>query len=370
MGGVLVPFLTDWGKISLNQVLLLQSWFMFWIFALEVPTGVIADRFGRKWSIVASVICLITAVFIYTSKPSFTVFMLAEFVWALAGSLQSGAEEALIYDTLEEKGESGKSKKIFGRMESMDMAGLMIAAPLGSLIAAHFGLRVPMLAMVLPLTIALLIACALEEPVSLHKETRKNYFEILKNGTRFFREHRVLKILAFDMISIGSITYFWVWLYQPLLRGAGLNIAYFGLAHAALVAIQILVMNNFERLENILGSKKNLIFFTALATGVMLILAGLTTSIPLLLIAITIGAGLGLARRPLFINYMNKYIPSQERATVLSSISMIRTFMLVVLNPIVGQMVNWSLHFTTMTLGALAILFAFISKVEEDHLID
>ncbi len=176
MGGVLVPFLTDWGKISLNQVLLLQSWFMFWIFALEVPTGVIADRFGRKWSIVASVICLITAVFIYTSKPSFTVFMLAEFVWALAGSLQSGAEEALIYDTLEEKGESGKSKKIFGRMESMDMAGLMIAAPLGSLIAAHFGLRVPMLAMVLPLTIALLIACALEEPASLHKETRKNYF--------------------------------------------------------------------------------------------------------------------------------------------------------------------------------------------------
>ncbi|HNQ17454.1 MAG TPA: hypothetical protein PKH60_05130, partial [Candidatus Woesebacteria bacterium] len=38
---VLVPFFTEWGGISLFQVQILQSWFMFWLFVLEVPTGAI-----------------------------------------------------------------------------------------------------------------------------------------------------------------------------------------------------------------------------------------------------------------------------------------------------------------------------------------
>ena len=125
-----------------------------------------------------------------------------------------------------------------------------------------------------------------------------------------------------------------------------------------------------ERFEKILGSKRKLLFFTAIVTSAMLILTGLTKSMPLLLIAITVGAGLGLARRPLFTSYMNKYIPSQERATILSTVSMIRTFVLVIFNPMVGKMVDWSLRGTMVALGCAALILAFISKVEEDHLID
>ena len=48
---VLVPFFTQWGDISLLQVQLLQSWFSLWVFILEVPTGAVADKIGRKHSI-------------------------------------------------------------------------------------------------------------------------------------------------------------------------------------------------------------------------------------------------------------------------------------------------------------------------------
>lgn len=48
---VLIPFFTKWGGISMTQVQLLQSWFMLWIFIMEVPTGAIADFFGRKHSL-------------------------------------------------------------------------------------------------------------------------------------------------------------------------------------------------------------------------------------------------------------------------------------------------------------------------------
>ena len=50
-GAVLVPFFTKWGGLELSQVFYLNAWFMLCSFALEVPTGVIADFFGRKVSL-------------------------------------------------------------------------------------------------------------------------------------------------------------------------------------------------------------------------------------------------------------------------------------------------------------------------------
>ena len=51
---VLVLFFTEWGGITLQQALILQSWFMGWMFLLEIPTGTVADYFGRKISLVLS----------------------------------------------------------------------------------------------------------------------------------------------------------------------------------------------------------------------------------------------------------------------------------------------------------------------------
>jgi len=66
---VLVPFFTKWGNISLFQITLLQSWFSFWVFILEVPTGAIADKIGRKHSIVLGSLIVALAVLLYGSFP-------------------------------------------------------------------------------------------------------------------------------------------------------------------------------------------------------------------------------------------------------------------------------------------------------------
>jgi len=370
IGGVLVPFFTDWGGINFTQVMILQSWFMLWIFLLEIPTGTVADYLGRKQSLIlASGVNLIAAL-VYASIPNFYIFLLGEFLWAMSVALLSGAEEAFIYDTLKKIGESKKSKKIFARIESFGLAGIMAAAPIGSIIASQFGLRAPMLLLVIPFSIALLIALSFKEPKIIRNLKSERYINILKDGLKFFYKNKILKILAIDMVFIGSIAYFMIWLYQPMLKQANINIAYFGIVHAAFVASQILIMNNYERLEKIFGSKKRLIFLSAAITGVMFIIGGLTTSIPIILLVVIIGGGFGLSRRPLFVSYINKYIPSTKRATVLSTISMYRRFALVFVNPAVGLLVDWSLNYTLIILGVAALIFSFISKVEEEHLID
>ncbi|MDY6966010.1 MAG: MFS transporter [Halobacteriota archaeon] len=370
IGGVIVPFFTDWGGISFTQVMILQSWFMLWIFLFEIPTGTVADYFGRKHSLALAAIVNSIAAIVYASTPNFYIFLLGEVLWALSEALISGASEAFVYDTLIIIDEEERSKKVFGRVESFGLSGMMIAAPVGSVIAAQFGLRAPMLLLFIPFTIAFIIALTFKEPEMRREVERKSYFSILRKGVKFFYEDKILKILALDMVFIFSISHFMIWLYQPMLKQAGVGIAYFGIVGAGFVASEILIMNNYERLEYILGSKKRLIFFSSVITGIMFVLGGLTTSIPVVLMAIFLGGGFGLSRKPLFISYMNKYIPSGERATVISTISMLISFALVIANPIIGLSVDWSLNYTLIILGSAAIVFSFISKVEEDHLID
>jgi MFS family permease len=369
IGGVMIPFFTEWGHISFAQTMILQSWFMFWIFALEIPTGAVADYLGRKVSIALSALILGIAAFIYGSTPNFYVFMLGEFLFATSVALMSGADDAFVYDSLKKTGEQKHSKKIFGRIESIHLIALSIGTVIGSLIAARFGLNVPMLLMVVPGTIACIIAITLKEPETKKKVESKRYLKIMIEGALFFYKHKILRILAFDFISIATVAYFMIWLFQPMLKQAGIGIAFFGIVHAAFIIAQVAIINSTGILEKVFGSKKRLLFLSAFIMGVMFIIGGLFTKYaPVAIGAILIGGGFGLARKPLFSGYMNKYIPSEKRATVLSSISMFRNLALVIINPIVGFAVDWSLNYTLIGLGSVAILFAFLSRVEEKHL--
>jgi MFS family permease len=369
IGGVLIPFFMDWGGLNMMQIMILQSWFMLWTFVLEIPSGAVADYLGRKFTLVLACVINIAGAIMYASFPNFYVFLFGEAIWAVAAALLSGAREAFIYDTLKDVGEPEKSKAVFARIDSFRLAGVMIGAPLGSFIAVRFGLNAPMLFITLPLVVASLIGITFEEPARTQK-IRKKYTQILKDGIEYFLKNRVLKILALDMIFIASVAYFMIWFYQPMLELAGVDVAYFGFVHASFVVSQIVIMNNYERLETLLGSKKRLITFSALITGIMFIVGGLTSLIPIVLMVITVGGGFGLSRRPLFLSYMNKFISSSERATVLSAISMIRRLALVAINPFVGMMADWSLSYTLIILGVLAVFFSLISRVKEEHLID
>ena len=159
---VLVPFFTDWGHISLFQAQILQSWFMLWIFILEVPTGAVADYFGRKHSLALGALIVTFGALIYGSTPKFEVFLLGEFLFAACFALISGADDALLYDTLKEAGREDESKKYFGRAHSFELLGILISALIGSLIASEFGLNTPMLFTAVPFFIAALIAWSIK----------------------------------------------------------------------------------------------------------------------------------------------------------------------------------------------------------------
>lgn len=366
---VLVPFFTQWGGISKTQMQLLQSWFMLWIFLLEIPTGVVADYLGRKYSLVLSAVVGALASIVYGSFPSFGIFLLGEFLFAASVALSSGADDALLYDSLKEDGQEHKSKDIFGKAHSVMLLAMLISAPIGSVVAVKWGLNFPMVLRAIPVMLAALIAWSIKEP-NIHtgpKEQRR-YLDIAVKGTMFFLKHKVLRLIAIDAIVVASSAYFVIWLYQPFLELLKIPVAYFGLFHMVLMIAEIIVASLFVRFEKLFGSGKAFIQFTAISTALVFLLVAFIPHIVTLLLLIIIGGGFGLSRIEYMTTYMNKLILSSERATVLSSISMFRRLALVFLNPLVGFTADHSLRVAALVVGLLPLALFFFSPLEKEML--
>ncbi len=65
---------------------------------------------------------------------------------------------------------------------------------------------------------------------------------------------------------------------------------------------------------------------------------------------------------------MNRHIPSDKRATVLSATSMCRTLAIVAVNPLIGLLADWSVANTMIILGAGLIAGGVFSRIEEKYL--
>lgn len=360
---VLVPFFTDWGHISLFQVQILQSWFSVWVFVLEIPTGAIADKIGRKYSLILGAFFAGVATIIYGSFPSFIVFLLAEFLFAVGFALNSGADEALLYDTLKSQGREDESKKIMGRADAIMLAGMMVAALLGSVIASKMGLNAPQYMTAIPMFIAGLLAWSIPEP-SVHSESESSrYRDILKQGFLAIKTNPIIRTLAFDSVVVSSAAYFVVWFYQPFMKNLSIPIIYFGLAHAGLLLSEILVSSNFTALEKVLGTGKAYLRNSALLVSLSLVLAAVFPHWITLVLLIILGGGIGFTRATYISSMANKHIDSHHRATVLSSIGMLRRLALVPLNPAMGWVAGYSLPLTFIVI-ALFPLSSLLIKEE------
>lgn len=353
---VLVPFFTQWGHLSLLQVQLIQSWFMFWVFILEIPTGAIADYVGRKQSLILGALSFAVGAFLYGLVPNLLLFLIAEFFFALAIALLSGADQAWLYDTLVENDQENQAKKVLGRAEAFHLLGMLLAAPVGSVIASRWGINIPMLVSAIPYALAVVVGLSLREPkVHSPQSESTRYLTIVVEGLKYFAHHKKLRILALDAAIVAIASYFVIWLYQPLFISVGIDIAVFGFIHAGLLATEIFVSSHFQLLEKVF-SRWPFHKVTAVLTGAGFILAALIPSPITALIFILVAGGFGLTRITYMSAMIQPHIESHRRATVLSSVSMLRRFALVVFNPIVGVLADSSLRLALLVVGLIPLV--------------
>ena len=353
------------------QIMFLQSWFLAAAFLLEIPTGVVADKWGRKQSLIIGGIFGTLGALLYVVYPNFWWFLMCETLFAVGSALLSGADDAIVFDSLKETNQLKDSKIIFSYLENAKLIGIMIGAPLGSLVAKYIDMRAPFFLWGLAMLISTIVAFSLHEPKEFkERDESRRYLDILKTGFSYLLKHRVFWILALDFSVVYLMGYLALWFYQKKLLLLNFDIAYFGFVHFGFTLSQVIFVFYASKLEKLLKSKRRLLFLTTLLTGFLLLIIGWFSNVYLVIPAIILVSAVSLGRKPLFSNYFNQQITVFERATVLSALSMIQKMVIFICAPIFGYFADFSLNYVFIFLGVVAIIFAFGSRVKEEYLLN
>ncbi len=366
---VTVPFFLDWARIDYTRIFILEASFSFSMFILEIPTGIIADKYGRKYSLALGGVFSAASFILFGLVNNYWVFFLADFICAIGITLLSGADKALLYDTLIAIGEEAQGARYFSRYETAGLIGIILGLIGGSIIADAPCLPYPS---GLPLTFILsgavllpvfIIAVTLREPA--RKKIGEKFIRQGINGFRYIFQNSRLRAFSFNYTFISATTFFMFWLYQPLLKSAGIGLLYYGIVGAAFNIFSIVLMNSIGRIEDRIGINR-LLFLTAFIPGVLYCSLFFKAHAAYALCAILLVTGLRQMRSPLLSDYMNRHIGSGNRATVLSGVSMIERVIIMVMFPVTGLLADDSLPVAFLFLGASTVLFSFIVKVEAD----
>lgn len=382
-GGVLIPFFTTWGGLSLTQIMLLQGWFSFCILLFELPTGTIADRLGRKRTITLGLAIWTIGILMYGFLRSFWWYMLAEMFWALSSALFSGAKEALVYDTLVDHKAEKTSEKVFGRFKISHLFGLMISAPLGSWIGQVLGVQWAMTLMVIPIALAGVTLTFVPEPQSSRELLRdddtpsshppswtaqKNIREQLHEAWVFFRGHPALGVMTFDMVTLWTLSFMIIWFHQIVLGTIGIDVQYFGVFITLSLVFQMLVLKIYPFLERLLGSKKRYLTLSGILPGIGFLCLALWPNVYTVILALLFCGGFGMTRRTLYVSHMNAYISSHNRATVNSFINIGIHMVSFFLKPGLGFLGDKSIPMALLILAGLCFVVSIFSRVEEQML--
>jgi len=371
VAAVLVPFFTEWGGLTLAQVLTLNAWFMAWNFLLEIPTGAVADFFGRRWSIVLGGAVTALGSLVYASTPRYEVFLVAEVIFALGYTLVSGADEALLYDSLVATGRAGQASRHIARLQAAQLVGLVTGALGGGLIAGAWGVRAPLACQAIPIAAAALLATSLVEPTTPVARTRAvTYRTLLVSGLHRLGRDPRLRVVAADTVLASAFVWTLIWLYQPLLLRAGVSQRWFGVIHAAICVAQIAVLRSIDRLVPIAGGRARYLRLAAAVPALAMLALAWTPPPAATIVLILLAMGIGLTRTPIASSVLNAAADAEGRATLLSTVSMLRTLAVCAVNPVAGALADRSLGTAMQALGLAMLAVAALSPLRERHLAD
>jgi len=312
-----VVFLQGKG-VTLTQIGVLEG--VAWLITafLEVPTGAVADRWGRRASIAMGQSLYALAMFLILTKALSPAFLLGYLLWNSSMAFASGADSALLYDTLKADGREDQAAKQAGRYAAIQQGSQGLAAIAGAAIATVDITLCFVICGVASLVSAGLVL-TMKEPPHVEEDGlgRLGYWKNLQVAVRIAAKRpvvRTLLLLYATVLTLPLVVYYV--LLQPYAIGVGLPIATLGVVVAGVQLTSVVASWLAHRATRYLA----LTSIATIAVGVLVVaqtLMGAVPSIPsigLVLLVAMVPALLG----PLFLARLNDLIPSAQRATILS----------------------------------------------------
>lgn len=360
-GALAVPFFLLRAGMSYTQMFTLEAVFSFFLFVFEIPTGVVADRIGRKISLFGGALTFGFGFIIFGISISFPLLVIAEIISAFGMSMLSGADRALLYELVVEAESEANCTAINSRYDAFGTAGMFVAFPIGTLFAAsglvsyHTALGVVFLATGVMLILAGFLVLFAHE-----SERVKSGIE----GFKFIFKIPALTRFSLNYAVISSLTFFMYWFYQSLLMKNNFPIRFQGFIPAGFNAGAMILLLSTVFIQKKIGTR-NVLFISSIVPAFLYLGVFFVPGLPMALCAIFGITMLKSFRSPMLNTLMNGHIESGNRATVLSGVSMLERIITTLFYPLVGMVTDISLEWTFLLMGTVTLFASLFFRVGE-----
>ncbi len=350
---------------------------------LEIPTGVVADAYGRRKSMISAFSSYLVAFLLFYLFPHFWVYAVAMIFFASGEAFRSGTHKAMILEYLRIRGKEEMKVEYYGHTRSASQFGSAISSLIAILIVFHAkSYRPVFLWSVIPYIFGLLLMFTYPSYLDGETENIKGRWKerILKRFSitwtgflNIFKNKEALRAIAnsagFDGFFKSSKDYL-----QPILKAQALSMPVFlylsgrqrtslivGIVYFFLYIFTSLASRNAGYVVKKFRSLTFAINSTYIVGAVLLLVSGIFTQTELYVLAVIGFILLYIIqnlRRPMNVAYISDNIPHNVMASGLSVESQLKTILMAIFSPIIGFLADRL--GVGYSLGIIALLFLFV----------
>ncbi|MFW6327705.1 MAG: MFS transporter, partial [Bacteroidota bacterium] len=225
---IIVPFYKSNGLDQFDIMLLQSVVYSLTIAVFEIPSGYLADLWGRKNTLITGAILGFSGFLTYCFSYELELFMVAEFILGIGQSLISGSDSAMLYDTLMEHKKSKEYAKYEGRLTAFGNFAESIAGVLGGSVLVLVSLRMPFYFQAGVAFLAIPAALTLYEPMRHKTLMRFSFKDILKIVKDSLVNNKKRKTTIIFSSFIGTCTLTMAWFVQPYFLFVDVPLPLFG----------------------------------------------------------------------------------------------------------------------------------------------
>ena len=348
---------------------------------LEIPTGIFADAFGRRKSMVISFASYIASFSLFFLFRNFYVFAAAMILYALGDAFRTGTHKAMIFEYLRMKGMQERKVEYYGHTRAASQLGSAVNALLAAGVVFYTGnYSLIFLVAIIPYAIDILnvgtYPAELDGKAGGHA---RQLHRTMKEFAGIFRNPDAMKGILNSSLFDGSFEVSSSYL-QPILKSFAVSLPLFlflsgnertavvvGITYFAVYILTSFASGNAKRVMDRMGNLPSAINVTFTAGALLTVLAGVFIIadkksagyiiLPSILLFVFMYV-LKNIRRPMNVGYISEQISHRTMASGLSVESLVKTLVAAPLAPAVGWIAD------TYGVGiALAVLGAAMVSV-------
>jgi MFS family permease len=376
--GINTLFLLDAG-LSNTEAFAANGFFALGQVIFEVPTGVVADTRGRRFSFLLGAATLLVSTLLYMLMwgwhAPFWAWAAASALLGLGFTFFSGATEAWLVDALRATDFEGSLEEVFGQAQTVSGVAMLGGSVAGGFIAQATNLGVPFIIRAAMLGVTLVVAFWAMHDVgftpqrgaSPAKAVRTVLSGAVDGG---FRNPPVRWLMLASPFTAG-VSFFAFYAMQPyLLQLYGDPTAYgiAGLAASMVAAAQILGGLVVPRVRRLFARRTDALLLGAVLDVVLLAGIGLFPSFTVAIVLLGVWCLTFALQSPFRQAYVNGLIPSEQRATVLSFDNLMGAAGGAVIQPVLGRVADASgyaaSYVVSSAITAVAVPFVWLARRE------